>query len=89
MSDPVYPSDEWQRRFIQQIREDLRRWNSGVETVQVAQRELWMRNLAYLERTYPHLLGPAPERPRMTIEQLRARRPRRRMSLAEISKRIR
>lgn len=100
MSEPVYPSEAWQRAYMRQIGQQIRDWKRsyyyGQPEVDDQQYDLWWRNLLFLEAKYPHLkdsesptigVGAPLDRPRkLTLEEMKAPR---KMTLAELQASLR
>lgn len=59
MSEPVYPSDEWQQGFMDRLIDQIREWRylyyNRLPSVDDATFDLWWRNLLHMEKKYPHL----------------------------------
>jgi DNA ligase (NAD+) len=59
MSEPVYPSDEWQAAFMDRLADQIRKWRHSYynrqSEVDDATFDLWWRNLLAMEARYPHL----------------------------------
>lgn len=61
-SDPVYPSDEWQRQYMRRLEVQIREWKdeyyNALPSVDDRTYDLWWFNLLHLESKYPHLMNP-------------------------------